>query len=348
MGAGGRRMKDYSRSVIAVRLALFLTLPASPAFGWGATGHRYIGELAAQNFPAEVPAFLRSRQAATQIGLLAQEPDISRNAGQPHDADSDPGHFVDVSDDGSILGGPKLAALPATRRDYDTALRAAGNDEYKAGFLPYNIMDGFQQLVKDFALLRRDIAAQKYARKFAMTAAEKQAFARSQSLRQMLVLRDLGVWSHYVGDASQPMHASVHYNGWGEGPNPDGFVVTPGLHARFEADFVDAHVGEQDVAAALRPYRDCGCTIQERTQAYLTATQAQVIPLYRLEKAGAFDTATPEAKAFATARIAEGAAMLRDLVTDAWRASGQAVLGYKTRFSIADLEAGRADPRKLD
>ena len=329
-------------------LVALLILAPVPAWAWGATGHRIIGELAAGSFPKEIPAFLRSRQAGAEIGLLAQEPDISRNAGQPHDADSDPGHFVDVSDDGSILGGPKLSALPATRRDYDTALRAAGAEEYKAGFLPYNIMDGWQQLVKDFALLRRDMAAQKYARKFALTAAEKKAYARAQRVRQMLALRDLGVWAHYVGDASQPMHASIHYNGWGDGPNPEGFVTTPGLHAKFESDFVDAHVGEQDVASALRPYQACGCAIQQRTQAYLAATQAELVALYRLEKAGAFDAATPQAKRFAISRLAEGTAMLRDLVTDAWHASGEAVLGYKTKASIADLEAGRADPRRID
>src|SRR5262249_47021733 len=150
-------------------LALTPGLAPVPAWAWGGTGHRYIGELAARNFPKEIPAFLRTPQAATQIGLLAQEPDISRNAGQPHDDDSDPGHFLDAADDGSVFGGPKLAALPATRKDFDSALRAVGADEYKAGFLPYNTMDGWQQLVKDFALLRRDMAAQKYARKFSLT-----------------------------------------------------------------------------------------------------------------------------------------------------------------------------------
>jgi hypothetical protein len=330
-------------------LALVLLAVSSvPSWAWGGTGHRTIGKIAVGHFPKEIPAFLRSAQAAAQVGLMAQEPDISRNAGQPHDADSDPGHFVDVSDDGSILGGPKLAALPATRRDYDTALRAAGTDEFKAGYLPYNIMDGWQQLVKDFTLLRRDMAALKYARKFVMTAAEKKSYAASQAVRQILTLRDLGVWAHYVGDASQPMHASVHYNGWGEGPNPEGFVTAPGLHAKFEADFVDAHISEADVAAALRPYRDCGCTIQERTQTYLAASQGAVLPLYRLDKAGGIDTATPEAKRFAIQRIAEGAAMLRDLVSDAWAASGKAVLGYKTKLSIADIEAGQSDPRQLD
>jgi hypothetical protein len=327
---------------------ILLTLSGVPAWAWGGTGHRYIGEIAAGHFPKQLPAFLRSAQARAQIGLMAQEPDLSRNAGQPHDADSDPGHFVDVSDDGSIQGGPRLDALPATRRDYDTALRAAGTEEYKAGFLPYNIMDGWQQLVKDFALLRRDIAAQKYAGKFAMTVAQKKTYAAAQAVRQLLTLRDLGVWAHYVGDASQPMHASVHYNGWGEGPNPEAFVTAPGLHAKFESDFVNAHIREQDVAAALRPYRDCGCAIQERTQVYLAASQSELLPLYRLEKVGGFDTATPEAKRFAVQRIAEGAAMLRDLVTDAWRESGKAALGFRTKVSVIDLEAGRVDPRQLD
>jgi hypothetical protein len=331
-----------------VLLAMLLAAMPVPALAWGGAGHVIIGEVAARNFPAEIPSFLKTPAAVKQIGLMAMEPDLSRNAGQPHDGDSDPGHFLDVSDDGTILGGPRLSALPAMRRDYDSALRAVGADEYKAGFLPYSIMDGWQQLVKDFALLRRDVAAQKYARKFAMTPAEKKSYAQAQAVRQILTLRDLGVWAHYVGDASQPMHASVHYNGWGEGPNPEGFVVAPGLHAKFESDFVNANITEQQVAAALRPYNGCGCTIQQRTQVYLAATQAQVLPVYRLEKAGAFDAATPEAKAFAVARLAEGAAVLRDLVTDAWHAAGEATLGYKVKESAAEIEAGTADPRKLD
>lgn len=340
-------MRGYSKPVMVVRLSLLLSLLAAPAWGWGYTGHRMIGELAVRNFPKDIPAFLRTPAAATQIGILAQEPDTSRNAGQPHDADLDPGHFLDVSDDGTILSGPKLGALPATREDYDTALRAAGSDEYKAGYLPYNLMDGWQQLVKDFALLRRDLAAQKYARKFGFTAAERRGYADSLAARRLLTLRDLGVWSHFVGDASQPMHVTVHYNGWGEGPNPEGFVTTAGLHAKFESDFVDAHVAKADVAARMRAYRPCAAGVQACVQDYLSATRQGVLPLYRLEKAGAFDAATPEAKAFTVERLAEGAAMLRDMVADAWAASGEAVLGYSTKISVADLEAGKADPRPL-
>lgn len=331
----------------ALPLALVITLVSSPAFAWGGTGHRYIGEIAARHFPKDIPAFLRSPQAAKQIGLLAQEPDISRGAGEPHDGDSDPGHFVDVSDDGTIFGGPRLDALPADRRVYETALRAANSDQYKAGFLPYNIIDGWQQLVKDFALLRRDMAAQKYAAKFHMTTAEKKRFADQQAVRRMLTLRDLGVWAHYVGDASQPMHASVHYNGWGDGPNPNGYVTTAGLHAKFESTFVDANITEADVAAKLRPYQATG-DIRRHTQDYLLATFGLIGKVYDLEKAGAFDTPTPESKSFTAGRIAEGAAQLRDLVADAWTAAGTATLGYRAKASVADLESGKADPRTLD
>jgi hypothetical protein len=327
---------------------LLLALSSAPVFAWGGTGHRYIGELAVRSFPKQLPAFLRMPVAATQIGLLAQEPDTSRNAGEPHDADLDPGHFLDVSDDGTILGGPKLAMLPKTREDYDTALRAVGSDQYKAGFLPYNLMDGWQQLVKDFALLRRDMAARKYAGKFGFTAAQRRDYANALAVRQLLTLRDLGVWAHFVGDASQPMHVSVHYNGWGEGPNPEGFVTTAGLHAKFEAAFVDAHVSEAEVAAKLRPAHSCMEPVQACVTAYLTATQEGVLPVYRLEKAGAFDAATPEAKAFTIQCLAEAASMLRDMVADAWRASGDAMLGYRTKASVADLEAGKTDPRSLN
>jgi hypothetical protein len=333
------------------KLLLAWTLMAMPlpAWAWGADGHRYIGELAVRHLPEEMPAFLRTPLAASQIGMLAQEPDISRGAGQPHDADRDPGHFVDVSDDGSVLGGPKLTALPANRRDYDTALRAVGAEQYKAGFLPYQIMGGWQQLVKDFALWRRDVAAQKYARKFAMTGAQKRGYAQAQALRQMLTLRDLGVWAHYVGDGSQPMHVSVHYNGWGEGPNPGGYVTTPGLHAKFESEFVHAHVREADVEARFAgPYAAPSHDLQTRVHDYLSGSIPSLTRVYDLEKQGAFDQATPAAKDLAVGRLAAGALALRNFVVDAWRASGEAMLGYKAKASVSDLEAGKVDPRTLD
>jgi len=329
-----------------IMIMALIALPQS-AFAWGAAGHRYIAEVAARNFPVEIPAFLRSPEAIAQLGLLASEPDISRNSGQPHDADLDPGHYVKVSEDGSFMGGPRLSALPPTRRDFDTALRAAGSDQYAIGFLPYNMMDGYQQLVKDFAILRMTMAAEKYAAKFSMTADERRSFDLQRQVRETLTLRDLGWWSHFVGDASMPMHASIHLIGW-VGPNPRGFNTDPGVHSKFESVFVDANIAESDVAAKIKPYHVCHCTLVQRTQDYLSANFVLVVPTYEFDKAGAFDNATPESKAFVVGRLAEGATQLRDLVTDAWEDAGKAILGHLHPAKVADLEAGLSDPRRLN
>ena len=330
----------------AMIVIALLALPQS-AFAWGGTGHRYIGELAARGFPKEIPAFLKTPEAVRQIGLMAQEPDTSRNAGQPHDADIDPSHFLHVSDDGTILGGPRLDALPATREDFDTVLRKAGTDQYQTGFLPYEIMDGYQQLVKDFALLRAEFAAQKFAGKFRYERTVRGHIADVLAERKALTLRDLGVWAHYVGDASMPMHLSVHFLGWGDGPNPDGFVAAPILHGKFETNFVDAHVSEADVAAKMRPLHDCGCAVAELTRGYLLESWRLVVPVFQLEKQGAYDAATPEARAFVAERIAVGAGMLRDMVAMAWRESGTLMLDGSKKTTVADFEAGKADPIQM-
>ncbi len=174
------------------------------------------GELAIRNLPTTLPDFVRSEDVALRVGELAREPDRSRASGDPHDRDLDPGHFVDVSDDLKVLGGPSLTALPATREDYDAALRAVGTDEYKAGYLPYSIIDGWQQLVKDFAYWRVDVAGEKFAK----TDEARAWFRRDRATREAMTIRDLGYWAHFVGDGSQPMHASVHYDGWGNFPEP--------------------------------------------------------------------------------------------------------------------------------
>jgi hypothetical protein len=308
------------------------------ALAWGSTGHRIVGVLAIRNLPASLPEFIRSDDVAWQVGELAREPDRSRGSGDPHDRDLDSGHFVDASDDQKILEGPSLGALPATREDYDSALRAVKADEYKAGYLPYSIIDGWQQLVKDFAYWRVDTAAEKFAK-----TDEARAWARhDRLLREALTIRDLGYWSHFVGDASQPLHVSVHYDGWGNFPNPEGFRTEKGLHGRFEGAFVRANVSDADVQAAVLPYAAGSGPIQARISAYLLATQAQVVPLYTLEKVHAFDGSDPKGKAFVAERLAAGVGELRDLIADAWVASDDTTLGYPA-IAVKDVEAGKAD-----
>lgn len=263
-------------------------LPVAEAWSWGATGHEWVSGIAVEKLPDTVPAFIRTPEAAAEIAVMGRELDRSKGAGKTHDAERDPGHYVDLADGGSVEGILPLGQLPATHEEYDTLLRAGGKSQYKVGYLPYSIVDGFQQLRKDFAYWR----ALTKAIETATTPEEKAWFEADRRLREKLTLRDLGVWSHYGGDASQPLHVSIHYNGWGDYPNPNGYT-TKKIHAHFEGEFVKHNLQRAAVAAEVGPCPSCDCSIEERTKALLLASLGQVTPLYALEKEGGFKKGDP-------------------------------------------------------
>ncbi|OYX93848.1 MAG: S1/P1 Nuclease, partial [Caulobacter sp. 35-67-4] len=241
-------MSRLSSSLTVLALAAALAAPANSALAWGASGHRLIGVLGAQSLPLDVPAFVRTPAAIATIGEYARELDRSKGSGKIHDHDRDSAHFLDVDDEGRMFGGPMftVATLPPTRADYETALRAVGMDSWKAGYLPYAMIDGYQQLVKDFTYWRILVAAEKSA----TDPVRKAYYAADLKRREDLLLRDLGVWAHYVGDASQPLHLSVHYNGWGDYPNPNGYTNSRAIHSSFEGPLAKA-VGDEAQVKAL-------------------------------------------------------------------------------------------------
>ena len=310
----------------------------SSALAWGASGHRIIGRLALESLPGELPAFVRSGAAASLVGELAREPDRWRGSGKAHDNDRDPAHFLDLDDDGRIGGGPTLADLPATRAAFDGALRAVGTDSWKMGYLPYAIIDGWQQLAKDFAYWRADNAAAKAP----VAADHRDWFIVDRTEREALILRDIGVLAHYVGDASQPMHVSIHYNGWGAGPNPAGYTQAR-VHVPFEGAYVRQWVGMAAVKAAMAPPADCRCLIEQEVVTYLAATQRRILGYFDLQKAGGFAPGDPRGQAFATERVAAGAAELRDLIAGAWRSSAAGQVGWPA-LPVSAIEAGAVDP----
>ena len=316
-------MSPLSRAAAALACMLAASASAPQALAWGSTGHRIIGELGAATLPDDLPAFLKTPEAIAAIGEAAREPDRWRAAGKVHDSDRDAAHFVDAGDDGKVLGGPLLSALPPTRTDYETALRAVGATGQKAGYLPYAIVDGWQQLAKDFAYWRMETAAiprQTNPQHRAWMVADLRR-------REALIIRDLGVWAHYVGDASQPMHVSVHYNGWGPFPNPNTYTQDR-VHGPFEGIYVRQTLTEAAVRAAMPAPQACPDSIETCTARYLATTQATVEPYFILQKAGGFAPGDPRGVAYARERVAAGAAQLRDMVVAAWAASAQGSVGY--------------------
>ena len=336
------------RAFVVFACALVVGAAPIAADAWGADGHRIINGAAMQALPATLPPFVRTPDAIAEVATLGPEADRLKGAGPSWDADEDPGHFLDLDDDGTIAGVVPLAQLPASRQAFDTAVRRGhaletrAADEYVTGFLPYSIIDGWQQIAKDFAIWRVDA----YAETHAASDAERATFATDRRLREVLTLRDIGYWGHFVADGSQPLHVSVHYNGWGTYPNPQNYSQSKRIHAKFETDFVRGRASTALVVARMAAYAPSQQPIVARVGAYLLATGSNVPAVYRLDGAGALDAATPEAVSFMLDRLAAGATAMRDMIADAYDAAGTMRVGFPGA-SVRDVEAGTADFRAL-
>jgi hypothetical protein len=325
-------------------VALVALLPAN-ALAWGEQGHAMISRLAAQTLPPTIPAFLRTPAAVDEISYLGPEEDRLRGAGVSYDGDWDEGHYVDVNDDGTIAGVVRLDALPKNMAAYADALAKAGTTPYKMGFVAYTIMDGFERVRMDLAYWR----VFDYLATHATTADARGQFAWQRSLRETLTLRDIGDWSHFVGDGSQPLHITIHFNGWGNYPNPHNYTASH-IHSFFETQFVGKYAKIDDVRA-LVPAMQAAAPEHLMTQdeigaligTYLASTAKQVDPLYQLYAAGDFENGTPKAVTFTDTQLARGAAELRDLIVLAWEDSLNQSVGYPA-VAVRDILAGKVAP----
>ena len=330
-------MKRFASVALAAALATTLT-PGS-VFAWGGSGHRMIGVAAMKALPAELPGFLKAPQAIVDVGEYSREPDRIKRAGKAFDSDRDQGHFLDLNDDGTVLGGPKATALPPTRQDYEKALQAASTNSWKAGYLPYSIIEDYQELAQAFAYWK----ALKFAESNPAWAAHKAFFTADRIRREGQILVAIGYLSHFVGDGSEPLHVTVHFNGWGDYPNPNGFSTSRTFHSDFEGALVRQAVTLAAVEKAMTPLNATPDPIDQRVGAYLAAAGAQVAPLYQLEKAGGLKAGDPRGPAFATKQIAIGASELRDLLVMAWRGADRQSVGWRP-IPLADILSGKTDP----
>ncbi len=134
-----------------------------------------------------------------------------------------------------------------------------------------------------------------------------------------------GWLGHYVGDAAQPLHTTIQYNGW-TGPNPRGYTTAHKIHWQFEGDFVAANVHLADVQPKLTAPHVIDGDMFDNYVAYLRHTATYVEKVYQLEQAGGFTgPGTAESRDFTADRLAAGASMLRDMIYTAWIQSAQPV-----------------------
>jgi hypothetical protein len=139
----------------------------------------------------------------------------------------------------------------------------------------------------------------------------------------------MGVMGHYVGDASQPLHATKHHHGW-VGANPENYPTNSRFHAWIDGGYLHklGGVTAEALAARIKPAQHVGDLNEpdgffRAMMAFVAADNTQVEPLYKLERDrklsprdGKVDA---EGKAFIEARIIAGAQMLGGIWLSAWQ-----------------------------
>jgi len=284
--------------VTAAGVACLLLQPPM-AHGWGNEGHRLINRLAVTSLPADVPAFLRSPEAVAEIEYLGPEPDRWRSAAEPElSAAQAPEHFINLET------ADALGPLPRRRLDFEAKVFGAGERPEKIGLQPWEATEVWERL---------KAALREYR---ALAAAHQDTRPVEQA-----VLFYAGWLGHYAGDASQPLHTTVQYNGW-VGPNPNGYTTEHRIHWQFEGPFVAANLHEPEVRAKMTPVKAIDGEIFDAYVAYLRHTATYVENVYQLEKVGGFTGAgSAESRDFTAERLAAGASMLRDMIYSAWQQS---------------------------
>src|ERR1700694_64461 len=308
-------MSTLSRSAI-LTLSFLIALCPAVAGAWGLQGHAIIGRVATDRLPSELPAFVRTQAAKDEITYLQSEEDrlkIGETDELAWTREWTTDHYLDITDDGKIGGVVSLNALPSTRDGYEQALMRApqAQDAYKLGFLPYAILEGYEQVRSDFALWRL----------------AKRSRPEEVQYCGRLTIHDIGIFSPFVGDASQPLHVTVHYNGWGNYPNPRGFSMDRTIHRQFEDDWVDRYESAQQAAAFFHAPTVLSTIPLVEIERYLQTSKSFVVPFYELQARGGFamsDNSSAAHRAelrFTASRLAAASEMLDSLILTAWRTS---------------------------
>ena len=289
-------IKLHGGRLAALSFFFAALMVAQNAHAWGNEGHRLINRLAVQSLPADTPTFLRSDIAIRDIEYLGPEPDRWRSPAEPElNAAQAPEHYLDLE------LADLLAPLPHRRFEFEAKAIAAGQKPEQIGLQPWEATEIWERLKAAM-------------REYRHLSAEHQD---TQPVEQAIIFY-AGWMGHYVGDAAQPLHTTIQYNGW-TGPNPNGYTTDHKIHWQFEGTFVGANLHLADAQARTTPVHVIEGDIFDNYMAYMRHTATYMEKVYQLEKAGGFTGAgTPESRQFTADRLAAGASMLRDMIYTAW------------------------------
>lgn len=311
------------RNFKIVLAAGVLALACSPTLGWDAAGHRTI-TLAALDMLAKdggFPAWLNEGPSRAMVAYQSGEPDRWRSTRTPSlKHENDPDHYIDLEDLEPF--GLTLGTVPRLRYEYVKAMvlaKQANPERAKAynpgtdpartqefpGYLPHAIMEHYEKLRASFYNVR------------VLEALNDPARADALAMARRNVQAEMGLLSHFVGDACQPLHTTQHHHGW-IGANPKEYTTDRGIHSR--VDSAPGAIGVEPTAvagSATMPALESDPWPQALEE--IQRSFDRVEPLYAMEKTEGLSGEA--ARAFFTERLGDGAATLAALYRHAWEAS---------------------------
>jgi hypothetical protein len=316
--------------VLLAAAAIAATAASQPVSAWWLTGHTVVNRTGIATLPAEVPDFLKRQ--IDYIGARSMAPDSWRDTTEPSLRVVEiPNHnwylettvtlpsvprsrndFIVLADSLSsslaaaarpgLLNGPGAGAANGVPATTSAAIpRGVRN----TGTLPYAMIETYERLKVAFRVWRGLQARHEDTRFIEMDAA---FYA--------------GWLGHYVGDGGNPLHTSIHHNGW-VGENPKHYAVDREIHDRFEGEFVDLiELTEKDIRDRVPPAQLLADPFAAFLL-YLDRSHTRVEQVYALDQKHAYeDAANTEARELVYTCTSEAGAMLRDLIYTAWHASG--------------------------
>ncbi len=312
------------------------------AGAWDYEGHHAVNQLAIASLPKDFGIEM-TVNISNRIAYLAGEPDRWRNAADIRKGTGDlplanlngPDHYFTVED--LKLYDLTPETLPSMRYDFVTAIakaRAAHPERFPEidpakdfdhtrsleGFLPWVINENFEKLKSDFSCL-------KTFRKYGTP--EEVANAQADCIYIM------GVMGHYVGDAAQPLHDSLYYDGWTTNNNPKGYTLGPAtggagkrIHSWIDGGYfkktggiqVGSLVGKIQTASVLPNAKDPNAFFHNIVD-FIVEQNKFVAPLYDMEKNGQL-TGEPgkgmDGRPFLENQLVKAGQMLGNIWYTAW------------------------------
>lgn len=277
-------------------LAGLTALAVQPVFAWDYEGHRLVNQLALSSLPKDFPAFALTTEAQERIAFLAGEPDRWRNTTNLELKHvNGPDHYIDLEE--LSLYDLKPETLPPFRYDFMAQIaraRAAHPGRFPpidpardsdhtrelSGFLPWAMTEHYAKLKSEFS----------YLKTFETAGGTPAEIANAKEN----IIYTMGVMGHFYGDAAQPLHTTMHFNGW-TGNNPNHYTTARTFHAWIDGGYIFKANIEGDLdgmkkkirAAELVKFNGQPARSEQVFPAMVAfiADQNKVVePLYQLEK----------------------------------------------------------------